>query len=641
MCLTLPEVDMTDPLKTRSSKKGGVTEIPRSPSAPTRKAAGVDRPAVAPQEPEKSVPPAGTQPLLGCPADNLDAYRVMDKATHAAIAQLTLGIAPSALAAAYTDWATHLATSPGKQAELMQKACRKWMRLAGFMGSGLDADGHGLCIEPLPQDHRFRGEAWQRFPFNVMYQSFLLQQQWWHNVTTGISGVTPRHEQIVTFLVRQILDTLSPSNSAFTNPEVMQTTVREGGTNLWRGMQNFAEDAARYVSGERPAELENFKLGRDLATSKGKVVYRNRLIELIQYEPTTEKVRPEPLLIVPAWIMKYYILDLSPKNSLVSYLTGQGFTVFMVSWLNPDEEDRELGMDDYRKLGVMAALDAIGAITGAEKIHGLGYCLGGTMLSIAAAAMARDNDERFASLSFLAAQTDFTEAGELTLFISESQVSFLEDMMWAQGYLSTEQMGGAFRLLRSVDLIWSRNVHDYLMGQRMRMFDLLAWNADGTRLPYRMHSQYLRELFLNNDLADGRYQVDGRPVVVSDIRAPILAVGTEEDHVAPWKSVFKFHQLADTDVTFILTNGGHNAGIVSEPGHKGRHFRMATTAHDARFRDADTWVAETDTQDGSWWPALSAWLGALSGDAVAPPPMGGEGPFAPICDAPGTYVLKP
>jgi len=568
-------------------------------------------------------------------------YNVMDKAAHAALARVTMGIAPSALAAAWADWLTHLATAPGKQLELVEKAGKKASRQMQYAGRCLSGADVQPCIESLPQDHRFRDPSWQKWPFNMMYQSFLLQQQWWHNAMTDVPGMTKQHENVMAFLARQMLDMMSPSNLPLTNPEVLQATLAQGGMNLVRGAQNFGEDVTRYVTKEKSPDLEAFQLGRDLATRPGQVVYRNRLIELIQYAPTTDQVHPEPILIVPAWIMKYYILDLSPENSMVKFLTGQGFSVFMISWLNPEAEDRDLSMEDYRSLGIMDALDAVQAITGSDHVHGLGYCLGGTLLAIAAAAMARDGDPRFKTLTFLAAQTDFTEAGELTLFINDSQVNFLEDMMWDQGYLSTEQMGGAFRLLRSADLIWSRNVHDYLMGERMKMFDLLAWNADGTRLPYTMHAQYLRQLFLNNDLAEGRYEVAGKPVAISDIRAPIFAVGTEDDHVAPWKSVYKFHRFADADVTFVLTNGGHNAGIVTEPGHPGRHFRMATTAFDAPFRDAEEWQEAVPAQDGSWWIAHAQWLKERSGPLGDVPPMGRpEAGYAPICAAPGTYVFQ-
>lgn len=592
----------------------------------------------APPPPAHVRPAAPSAPVA--PAASLSVYETMDKSAHAAMARFTLGIAPSALAAAYTDWAVHLATSPGKQMELVAKSFRKSKRLADHAACCLTDKATEPCIHPLPQDDRFRAEAWQKWPFNLMYQSFLLQQQWWHNVVTDVPGVTPQHERIMAFMTRQILDMVSPSNAPLTNPEVIGATLAQGGQNLQRGAANFAADIARYQSKAKPPGMEAFQLGRDLATTPGKVVYRNHLIELIQYAPTTKEVHPEPILIVPAWILKYYILDLSPENSLVKYLTGQGFTVFMISWLNPGKDDSDLSMEDYRRLGVMQALDAVQGITGARHVHGVGYCLGGTMLAIAAAAMGQRGDNRFATLSFLAAQTDFTESGELMLFINEAQVSFLEDMMWEQGYLSTDQMGGTFRLLRSADLIWSRNVHSYLMGEPVPMFDLLAWNADGTRLPATMHSQYLRKLFLNNDFAEGRYEVEGKPTTVSDIRAPIFAVGTENDHVAPWKSVYKFHNFADTDVTFVLTSGGHNAGIVSEPGHSGRHFRIATTPLDAPFRDAEDWVADTAVQDGSWWTAHVAWLAARSGPLVAPPPMGKADGFPVLCDAPGTYVLQ-
>jgi polyhydroxyalkanoate synthase len=565
---------------------------------------------------------------------------LMDRSLHAGAARFTLGLSPAALASAYLDWASHLATSPGKQMQLVQKAGRKWLRLARYATQcALRPAGAAPCIEPLPQDKRFVNAAWQRWPYNLIYQSFLLGQQWLHVATTDVRGVTRQHENVVAFAGRQVMDLFSPSNFIATNPEVLERTMAAGGANLARGLQNFAEDWDRLAAGKPPTGAEAFEIGRTVAATPGKVVYRNRLIELLQYAPTTDQVRPEPVLIVPAWIMKYYILDLSPENSLVRYLTGRGYTVFMVSWKNPDPDDRDLGMDDYRTLGVMAALDAVQGITGAAKIHGVGYCLGGTLLAIAAAAMARDGDDRLKSATFFAAQTDFTEAGELMLFINESQVSFLEDMMWEQGFLDTRQMAGAFQLLRSNDLIWSRVVHDYLMGERAPMTDLMAWNADATRMPYRMHSEYLRQLFLDNDLAEGRFRVGDKPIAISDIRVPIFAVGTEWDHVAPWRSVYKFNLQTDTDVTFLLTNGGHNAGIVSEPGHDQRRYRVATKREVDHYRDPDSWYAENEPHEGSWWPEWVAWLDKRSGKPVAPPPMGApEKGYPPLADAPGSYV---
>ncbi|HVL74198.1 MAG TPA: alpha/beta fold hydrolase [Beijerinckiaceae bacterium] len=571
-------------------------------------------------------------------SDPLDALAaVLDRNAHAAIARATLGLSPAAVVGAGMDWFAHLAFSPGKQAQLAAKAVRKWTRLTNFALACCGGAGRAApCIEPLPQDRRFAAEEWQGFPYNLISQAFLLQQQWWHNATTGVEGVTRQHQNVVEFASRQLLDMVAPSNFLATNPVVQRRTIETGGRNLLAGLGNLLEDWERLLRDRPPAGAEGFRVGRDVAVTPGRVVYRNRLIELIQYAPATGTVRPEPVLIVPAWIMKYYILDLSPQNSLVRHLVAQGFSVFAISWRNPTEADRDLGLEDYRRLGVLATLEAIGGILPARKVHAVGYCLGGTLLSIAAAAMARDGDERLKSISLFAAQQDFTEAGELTLFINESQVHFLEDLMWSQGYLDTRQMAGAFQLLRSNDLVWSRVVRDYLMGERTPMSDLMAWNADATRMPSRMHSEYLRRLFLDNDLAEGRFAVDGRPVALTDIRAPIFAVGTERDHVAPWRSAFKVHLLTDTDVTFLLTTGGHNAGIVSEPGRAGRSYRVLSKRAEDRYVDPDTWQGLAPRREGSWWPEWVRWLEARSGAPVPPPPMG-----AALADAPGTYVLEP
>jgi polyhydroxyalkanoate synthase subunit PhaC len=567
---------------------------------------------------------------------------ITDRALHAATARFTGGISPAALAEAYLDWATHLAYAPGKRIQLVDKAMRKAMRFSNYLQKHAVSGGRAEdCIDPLPQDHRFTDEAWRKFPFNFIYQGFLLQQQWWHNATTGLRGVSKSHEDMVEFVSRQVLDMVAPSNFPLTNPEILLRTVATGGLNLIKGFQNYMEDAERAISGKRPIGADAFVVGRDVAKTPGKVIYRNRSIELIQYAPTGATVRPEPILIVPAWIMKYYILDLSPHNSLVKYLTGQGFTVFMVSWKNPGPEDRDLRMEDYRTLGVMSALDAVNAILPDRKVHAVGYCLGGTPLSIAPAAMARDGDERFATLTLLAAQTDFTEAGEIMLMIDESQVAFLEDKMWEQGFLDSRQMAGAFQMLRSNDLIWSHLVHDYLLGERQPVTDLMAWNADATRMPYRMHSEYLRKLFLDNDIAEGRFEADGRPISLADLRAPIFAVGTERDHVAPWRSTYKIFLQVESDVTYLLTAGGHNAGIVSELGHHGRTFRVATKKLADHYVDPDGYYANTPVKEGSWWPERVSWLTDRSGPPTAAPAMGApQSGYPPLADAPGLYVLE-
>jgi polyhydroxyalkanoate synthase len=577
------------------------------------------------------------------PADawaDIEPPTITDRMLHAVLGRMTSGISPAALALAWTDWTLHLAESPGKWARLSEKALRKAGRFGDYAARAAGG-GCAPCIAPLPQDRRFSAEAWQRWPFNVIHQGFLLNQQWWHNVTTGIGGVSPHHEQVVSFVARQLLDMVSPVNFVATNPEVLQATVEQGGMNFARGAAHLADDWWRMLADLPPAGAQDFVPGRQVAVTPGRVVLRNRLIELIQYTPTTQDVHAEPVLIVPAWIMKYYILDLSPQNSLVKYLVDKGHTVFMISWHNPGEADRALGMDDYLQLGVLAALDAVDAIVPHRQVNAVGYCLGGTLLAIAAAWLAGRRDERLRSLTLLAAQTDFTEPGELSLFIDDSELNFLEDIMWRQGYLQTRQMAGAFQLLRSNDLVWSRIVNDYLLGKRAPMTDLMAWNADATRMPYRMHSEYLRRLFLKNDLFEGRYRVDGTPVALGDIRVPLFAVATETDHVAPWKSVHKIHLATDADVTFVLTSGGHNAGIVSEPGHPGRHFRLAHRTDGDTYLAPEGWMAATPERAGSWWPAWAAWLASAGTGRTAPPAMGAPAAgYPPLAPAPGRYVLE-
>lgn len=565
----------------------------------------------------------------------------LDRLTHAWLGRLTLGVSPASLMSAYFDWIVHLAISPGTQAQLIEKAARGALQFTLHFCRATLNTASKPYIEVPPQDHRFSAPKWQHWPFNVLCQSFLLTEQWWHDATTGIQGISRHHEDVVSFLTRQFIDIFSPSNFPLTNPEILDATMRQGGSNLIRGMINLVQDWERAIAGKKPVGAEAFEVGKTLAITPGKVVYRNRLIELIQYTPSTEKVYAEPVMIIPAWIMKYYILDLAPHNSLVKYLVDKGHTVFIISWKNPGSEDRDLTMEDYRTLGVMDALDAISAIVPEQKVHAVGYCLGGTLLYIAAAAMARDGDARLKSVTIFAAESDFTEAGELMVFIDESQVNYLENLMWDQGYLDAKQMAGVFQLLRSNDLVWSRLVHDYLLGEREPMIDLLAWNTDTTRMPYRMHSEYLRKLFLNNDLAEGRYEAGGRPIALSDIRAPIFVVGTEKDHVAPWHSVYKIHLLADTDVTFVLTSGGHNAGVVSEPGHPRRTYQISTKREIEQYVDPETWQALTPRHEGSWWPAWEDWIAGHSRGPMPPPSIGApERGYPPLDDAPGTYVLQ-
>lgn len=491
-------------------------------------------------------------------------------------------------------------------------------------------------------DRRFNDPAWEQWPYNVWRDAFLIQQQWWNQATQGMYGCEDHYQKVLAFAGKLWLELYSPGNWPQTNPVVLQRTQNEQGANLQRGLAYFMDDLTRLVQGKPPAGSEAFVVGHNVAATPGKVVLRNALMELIQYTPTTKKVRPEPILIVPAWIMKYYILDLSQYNSLIKYLVDQGYTVFCISWKNPGAQDRNLGMDDYLELGLHAALDAVKTIVPNNKIHATGYCLGGTLLAIAAAAMARDGEsDIFASLTMLAAQTDFSEPGELSLYISASQLALLEAQMAQTGYLSGEHMTAAFTLLRSYDLLWSRLINEYVLGDRRPMNDLMAWNADTTRLPARMHSQYLRRLFLNNDLSAGRYSVKGHPVSLTKVKTPTFAVGTLTDHVAPWKSVYKLHYLSPAEITFALTNGGHNAGIVSQPGRARRQYQVQTRPLSADALTPEAWVATAPMQEGSWWPEWLKWLNARSGKAVPPPAMGApESGYAAIADAPGDYVKE-
>jgi poly[(R)-3-hydroxyalkanoate] polymerase subunit PhaC len=566
----------------------------------------------------------------------------IDRSVTATIARFTGGVSPAALALAFADWQLHLAASPGKQLALAGEAARAAYRFAEALALP-DAKFEPWSVaKPAFADRRFSASDWELPPFNMMAQAFLLTEQWWHSATSGVRGLSQSNAAIADFAMRQWLDMVAPSNFAFSNAEVLRKTLETGGGNLAAGLHNWLEDARALFGSGRRGDARPFAVGKDVATTRGKVVYHNRLIELIQYAPQTAEVRPEPVLIVPAWIMKYYILDLSPHNSLVRYLVGQGFTVFMISWRNPTPEDRDLGLEDYRQLGVDAAIGAINSIMPGQPIHAAGYCLGGTLLSIAAAHLATARPDCLRSLTLLAAQTDFTEAGELTLFINESQVAFLEDMMWERGVLGTEQMAGAFQILRSNDLIWSRAIRAYLLGERASPNDLMSWNADATRMPYRMHSEYLRKLFLNNELAEGRIFAGCDLVSLSDLRAPMFVVGTQRDHVAPWRSTYKIHYLAaDVDITYVLASGGHNAGIVAPPGEEGHSYQVLGKKADTPYLGPDEWLRLATKQEGSWWPEWVRFLGQHSGAPLAPPPMGGlKQAGTPLDDAPGHYVLQ-
>lgn len=586
---------------------------------------------------------ASSSPIFDAQAQ---AANALDDRMRAYLSNATMGLSPIALGMAAADWAMHLATAPGKQMTLAQRALQ------------LSQQAAKASLEPIGEkDPRFKDAAWSQWPYSVMKEGFKATDAWWREAAQ-VEGMTRHHRHVMDFFARQWMDALAPSNWAITNPEVLAKAKETGGESLMEGFKLFVQDmqeARKAKADVAPEELQplEYAVGKDVACTPGKVVFRNHLIELIQYSPTTEKVHPEPVLIVPSCIMKYYILDLSPQNSMVKYLVDQGHTVFIISWRNPDASDRDLKMQDYLSTGVLQAMAAVKSNSGANSIHTMGYCLGGTFLAIAAATLgrlARKGGVRSAkeealipadmpeltSVILLAAQTDFTEPGELGVFIDEDQLANLRQSMNEKGYLSGKQMGGSFQFLASKDLVWSRNTRRYLMGEDDASFDLMSWNADQTRLPARMHSEYLTSMFLNNALASGQYRFAGATVALMDIRAPMMVVGTTRDHVSPWKSVYKIHLQTDTHVTFVLAAGGHNAGIVSEPGRPRRSYQIASVEDGQGWIDPDDWAAQTPVVQGSWWEAMNTWLKERSGSPIKAKAIKAE---QALCDAPGEYVM--
>ncbi len=562
------------------------------------------------------------------------AAQAFDSRFHAAMAPLFGGLSPIALALATTDWALHLATQPAQSARLWASA---WQ-------GALQWWGQTLGRAPLAGgDPRYRDPAWQQWPWAPVVNASHAAEAWWGDAT-ALRGMSPHHQDMTRFFARQWLDMLSPANAGLANPEVLQRTRERLGGNLVDGALNALDDWRReHALPPLREPAAPYRPGHEVAITPGQVVHRNHLTELIQYLPKTARVQAEPIFIVPSWIMKYYILDLSPGNSLVRWLVDQGHTVFILSWRNPDESDALLGMADYLEQGVLDNLAAIARLVPEQPVHACGYCLGGTLLSLAAAALARpeqvagaDQLPALASVSLLAAETDFSEPGEMGVLIDESQVTMIEDMMAERGYLSGRQMAGSFAYLHSRELVWSQKLRELWLGEPNVPNDLMAWNADLTRMPAVMHSEYLRRCYLRNEIAEGRFPVEDRPVSLGDIAAPMFVVGTEKDHVSPWPSVYKIHRLTDTELTFVLTNAGHNAGIVSEPGHPHRHHALRTRHRGDAWVDPEHWAAGAEHREGSWWPTWHDWLLAHgSGETVKArtPPADQV-----LCAAPGTYV---
>jgi polyhydroxyalkanoate synthase len=464
----------------------------------------------------------------------------------------------------------------------------------------------------------------------------LLSARYVQYVVHQAEGLDPKTAQKVDFYSRQFVDAMSPSNFVLTNPEVLRRTAETGGENLLRGLNNLLGDLERGRGklSIKMTDANAFKLGENIAVSPGKVVFQNELMQLIQYAPATETVLKRPLLVLPPWINKFYILDLRPRNSLVRYLVSQGHTVFMVSWVNPDERLADAGFDDYMVKGIFAALDAIKIITGQSDVNAIGYCLGGTLLATTLAWMARRGDGRIKSATFFVTMMDFTEAGELGVFIDEEQLSALEEKMRTRGFLEGGDMATTFNMLRANDLIWSFVVSNYLMGNEPFPFDLLYWNSDATRMPARMHSFYLRNMYQDNLLAKpNALELDGEKIDLGLVKVPAYFLSTREDHIAPWRSTYRGVKLLGGKSRFVLAASGHIAGVVNPPdGGKYNHWVNETLPDDAA-----AWLAGAAEMSGSWWPDWNRWATAHAPERV-PARVPGSGKLKAIEDAPGSYV---
>jgi polyhydroxyalkanoate synthase len=498
----------------------------------------------------------------------------------------------------------------------------------------------GQSAEPVATagkgDRRFQGAAWdENLIFDLIKQSYLLTSDSVMGMVAGsLDDAKQQHK--LEFFTRQVLDALSPSNFALTNPEVLQATVESKGSNLVNGMKNLANDL---VSGKGKLKISmvdesKFELGKNIAATPGKVVFENEMMQLIQYSPTTEKVFKRPLVIYPPWINKFYILDLAPKNSFIRWAVSKGYTVFVVSWINPDSKLSGKTFEDYLNQGIFAALDAIEAATGVREVNAIGYCIGGTLLACALAQMAVTGDDRIKSATFFTAQVDFSEAGDLTVFIDEGQLQNLDRLMEKKGYLDAKEMATTFNMLRANDLIWSFVVNNYLLGRSPAAFDLLYWNNDSTRLPVEMHRFYLREMYLKNKLVEpGGIVLNGIPVDLGKVNIPIYLQSSKDDHIAPYPSVYKATRHYSGPVTFMLAGSGHIAGVINPPAaNKYFYYTNAEVP-----RDVEKWIEGAEYHEGSWWPHWHQWLYRKSGPKV-PARIPGKGGLPAIEDAPGRYV---
>ena len=546
--------------------------------------------------------------------------------------------AAKVLGAVAKQWASAPGKLVGAQGRLLQSYADLWGRsVRRFLGEEVEP-----VVEPEPGDARFKDADWTDSQFfDFWKQAYLLTANWAEEMVEDAEGLDERTRRRAEFYVNQIASALSPSNFVFTNPEVMRETLASNGENLVKGMTQLSEDLHRSkdLLRIRQTDLEAFEVGRNLAVTPGKVVFQNDVFQLIQYAPTTETVYKVPLLIVPPWINKYYILDLVPEKSFISWAVAQGFTVFVMSWINPDETSSNKTFEDYMTEGVLTAVGAVQDAADVKKVSALGYCVGGTLLAATLAYMAAKNDKRIANATFFAAQVDFANAGDLLVFIDDTQLKALEEMMAEHGYLEGARMAAVFNMLRPRDLIWPYVVNNYLLGKKPFPFDLLYWNSDSTRMPAANHAFYLREFYQENKLAKSEMELGGERLKLKKVDIPIYELATREDHIAPPESVFKGAKMFSGPVRFVLADSGHIAGVINPPAKKKYQYwtgkKPSSKKHPAPT--LQDWLDAAKEHAGSWWPDWGEWLAEQSGERI-PARKPGDGKLEPIEDAPGSYV---
>ena len=597
-------------------------------------------PSASPSSPQDDAHPAFDPIALAesmASAAEKSAKLLGDFATRHAQSGKSLFADELGLGKAFMELASNMLSNPARMAESQMALWQQYMTL--WQNSMLRAWGAPVApvAEPHKGDKRFRHEDWQdHVLFDYIKQSYLIAARWLHENVASVEGLDEQTQKKVDFFTRQYIDALAPSNFALTNPEVFKETIATGGQNLVKGLHNLLDDIERGNGKLRISmtDAKAFELGVNIGTTPGKVVFRNELIELIQYEPSTAKVHERPLLVIPPWINKFYILDLREKNSFLRWAVAQGHTVFVISWVNPDEKLASKDFEDYLTDGTLAAIGAIGQATGAKDVNAIGYCLGGTLLAATLGWMAAKKDRRIASATFMTSLVDFTHAGELEVFIDEAQVASLERKMRERGYLEGSEMASTFNMLRANDLIWTFVINNYLMGRDPFPFDLLHWNCDATRMPATMHSFYLRNMYMRNALREpGGITLDGMPIDLSASRVPTYFVSAIEDHIAPWKTTYAGTSILGGPSRFVLSGSGHIAGMINPPAaNKYGYWTNAKLPP-----TPDEWLEGANQHEGSWWTDWQAWIGERTGRDVAPR-IPGKGKLKALADAPGTYV---